>query len=248
MWYFQIVMWLQNWSVTWLFWDPVMQSKHPAKFAVHRSCESGNIPFFYLPCDHLLDVSRDFLDGVPSSKVTTLLSLGFIGLVKGKIQRFLLVTWPRYRSVTWLCGWSPLILSHQTATFGIHRSCQSRKISFLCVTWPQHQNVTWLWGWGSLILNDHLAKFRVHRPYGTENNAVCNFSSNSNSISNSNSNPQVYKWSFAKAILYVYMFLKEHVDIFNDTVIGCSVYFQNVTGWIFSKLVNRNCQRSMKIY
>ena len=69
-----------------------MQNKHPAKFAVHRSCESGDIPFFYLSCDHLVDVSRDFLGGVPSSKVTTLLSLGLIGLVKVKIQRFLRVT------------------------------------------------------------------------------------------------------------------------------------------------------------
>ena len=25
-------MWLQNWSVTWLFWDSFMLSKHPAKF------------------------------------------------------------------------------------------------------------------------------------------------------------------------------------------------------------------------
>ena len=41
-------MWLQNWSVTWLFWDPFMMSKHPAKFGFHRSFESGEIPFLFV--------------------------------------------------------------------------------------------------------------------------------------------------------------------------------------------------------
>ena len=36
---------LQNWSVTWVFWDPFMMSKHPAKFGVHRCYDSGDIPF-----------------------------------------------------------------------------------------------------------------------------------------------------------------------------------------------------------
>ena len=31
------------------------------------------------------------------------------------------VTWPRYRRVTWLCGWGPLILSHHPAKFRVHR-------------------------------------------------------------------------------------------------------------------------------
>ena len=44
----------------------------------------------YLSLDHLVDVSRDFVGGVPSSKVTTLLSLRFIGLVKVKINVFYL--------------------------------------------------------------------------------------------------------------------------------------------------------------
>ena len=30
-------------------------------------------------------------------------------------------TWPRYQSVTWLCGWVPLILSPHPARFGVHR-------------------------------------------------------------------------------------------------------------------------------
>ena len=33
------------------------------------------------------------------------------------------------------------------------------------------------------------------------------------------------------------MFLKEYVDIFNDTLIGYFVYFQNVVGWLFPKLM-----------
>ena len=31
------------------------------------------------------------------------------------------------------------------------------------------------------------------------------------------------------------MFLRENADIFNDTLIGCFVYFQNVIGWNFLK-------------
>ena len=41
-------------------------SKHPAKFGVHKSCESRDIKFFYLSREHLIDVSRDFVGGVPS--------------------------------------------------------------------------------------------------------------------------------------------------------------------------------------
>ena len=44
-----------------------MLSKHLVKFGVHRSCESGDIPFFYLPRDHNVELSRDFVGGVLSS-------------------------------------------------------------------------------------------------------------------------------------------------------------------------------------
>ena len=46
--------------------------------------------------------------------------------------------------------------------------------------------------------------------------------------------------TFIKALqnpFYVCRFLKEHVDIFHVNLIGCFVNFQNVIGWIFSKLV-----------
>ena len=48
--------------------------------------------------------------------------LGLMNLVDVDIKCFLFVTWPRYRSVTWLGGWGPLILSHHPARFGVHRS------------------------------------------------------------------------------------------------------------------------------
>ena len=40
---------------------------------------------FELLCDQVIDVSRNFVGGVSSSKVTTLFSLGCIGLVKVEI-------------------------------------------------------------------------------------------------------------------------------------------------------------------
>ena len=40
---------------------------------------------FDLSRDQVVDASRDFVGGVPSSKVTTLLSLRYIGLVKVEI-------------------------------------------------------------------------------------------------------------------------------------------------------------------
>ena len=41
--------------------------------------------------------------------------------MKVEIYRFLFATWPQYRSVTWLCGWGPLILSDHPAKFRVHR-------------------------------------------------------------------------------------------------------------------------------
>ena len=93
-----------------------------------RPCESGDKTFRLntWPRDR-----RDFVGEVLSSWVTTQLSLGSIGLVKVEVQRFLFVMWPQYWSVTWLCGWHPLILSHLLAKFRIHRPCESRDITFL---------------------------------------------------------------------------------------------------------------------
>ena len=55
------------------------------EFGVHRCCKKWRYTVFYLSRDHLVNVSREFVGGVLSSQVTTLLSLGFIDLVKVKI-------------------------------------------------------------------------------------------------------------------------------------------------------------------
>ena len=81
---------------------------------------------------------------------------------------------------------------------------------FLLVTWPQCRSVTWLCGWGPLNLRGHPANFRVHRPYGTENNGVCNISSDSNSISNSNSNAEVLMPGFTNGPLFYWLLIKRN--------------------------------------
>ena len=86
--------------------------------------------------------------------VTTLLNLWALRLAKMKIKYFWFVTWP-HQSATWLCGWVPLILSHHTDKFGVHRPCKS-------VTWPRDQSVAWLCRCGPFILSHNLAKFGGH--------------------------------------------------------------------------------------
>ena len=108
--------------------------------------------------------------------------LGAMDLVNVEIQRFWFVTWPSHWCVTRLCGWSPLIPSHQRAKFGFHRSGENGDINFfLFVTWSWDRGDTWLCGWGPLILSHHCAKFGVHKPCRTENNGAYNISFNSNS-------------------------------------------------------------------
>ena len=80
--------------------------------------------------DLTIKVSCDFLGGVPSSWFSTLPSLVLMNLVNVDIKRFWFVTLPRDWCATWLCGWGPLILSHQPAKFGVHRPCGSGDITF----------------------------------------------------------------------------------------------------------------------
>ena len=131
-------MWLQNWSVASFFWDPFMLSKHPAKFGVHRSCESGDIPFFichvttWSMCHVTLWVESPHLKSPPCYV------WGSWALWKSRYNVFSFVTWPRYRSVTWHFLGGPLILCHYPAKLGIHRPCESGDItSFIChvTTW-----------------------------------------------------------------------------------------------------------------
>ena len=102
--------------------------------------------------------SRDFLGGAPSSWFSTLPSFGGHEPCKCG-HKFFFFTWPRDWCVKWLCGLSPLILSHHLAKFGVHRPCGSGDKRFLFVTWPRYRSVTWLVGWGPLILNHHPARF-----------------------------------------------------------------------------------------
>ena len=109
---------------------------------------------------------------------------------------------------TWLmCHVTLWVRSHHTKSLpckarGPQALWKCRYNVFLLVTRPRYRSVTWLCGWGPLILSDHPAKFGVHRPYGTENNGVCNISSNSNSISSSNSNAEVPMPRFTNGRFY----------------------------------------------
>ena len=61
-------------------------SHHPAKFIDLLTCESEDI--FYLSRYYTIEVSHDFVGGVPSFLVTTLLSLGSMGVVELEICFF----------------------------------------------------------------------------------------------------------------------------------------------------------------
>ena len=101
----------------------------------------------------------------PSSWFSTLPSFGGHGLCECGDKTFWLDTLPCDWCVTWLCRWSPLILSNHPAKLGVHRPCESKNITFFSfVTWPQYWSATWLCGRHPLILSHQLAKFGVHRP------------------------------------------------------------------------------------
>ena len=79
--------------------------------------------------------------------VTTLLSLWALYIVKVKMKFFWFFTWPPDRSVTWLCGWDPFILSHHPAKFGIRRPCESGNITLLIchvTTWLICYETLWV--------------------------------------------------------------------------------------------------------
>ena len=47
----------------------------------------------------------------------------FVNFLKVNIVLSYLIKWPWYWSVTWLFGWGILIISHNSATFSVHRPC-----------------------------------------------------------------------------------------------------------------------------
>ena len=117
---------------------------------------------FKLSFDYRIEVSSDFF-GTDSCWVSTLLSVGSVGLVKVDIYPFLFVKWPRGWRVTWICGWCPFILSHHTTKFGVHRPFESENITFfIChVTKISKYHVTfWV---GPLTLSYCPTKLGIHR-------------------------------------------------------------------------------------
>ena len=129
-------------------------------------------------------MSHDFLDGPPSSLISTL--PGFWGHRDCQCEdiMFFICHVTICYCIKWLCGCGPLFLCHHPARLGVHRPYESRYITFLIC------HVTTLsmclCGWNLFILNHHIARFVVYRPYGTGNNGVWNISFNSNSSSSSN--------------------------------------------------------------
>ena len=128
-------------------------------FTSRRPCAWRNLTFLYFSRDHTIEVSRDFLDGSPSSSFSILPSFGGQGPCECRDKTFW--TW---QVTTWLCRWGPLILSHHPAKFGVHRPCESGNITlFIChVTTILKCHV--ICGWGRLTLSHHHAKFGEHRP------------------------------------------------------------------------------------
>ena len=50
-----------------LWVGPLILSHQPTKFEIHGPCKSKDIKFFDLSCDHVVDVSCDFVDEISSS-------------------------------------------------------------------------------------------------------------------------------------------------------------------------------------
>ena len=66
-------------------WGVPMVSYHPDKLHGHRYCESADISFLNLSCDHVIKRSRDFEGGVLPLQVTTLSSLVAIDIAEVQI-------------------------------------------------------------------------------------------------------------------------------------------------------------------
>ena len=66
-------------------WGLPTVTYHPANFDGHRYCESTDISFLNLSRDHVTKRSCDFEGGVPPPQVTTLPSLGAIGIAEGQV-------------------------------------------------------------------------------------------------------------------------------------------------------------------
>ena len=115
-----------------------------------------------MPHDHGTEVPRDFVGGVFSSEVTTILNLGYRHCENWDATVFF-STWPLDQNVTWLFWCGPFILSDNLAKIGGHRPCENGNITcFIChVTASSKYRLTLYVG--SLILSYYPAKFGGHR-------------------------------------------------------------------------------------
>ena len=85
--------WPRTRSVIWLCARGNL-STYPAKFGGHGTITwSRKYNVFKLSCDYRIEVSREFF-GTHSWWVSTLLNLGYTGVMIVEIYRFLFVTWP----------------------------------------------------------------------------------------------------------------------------------------------------------
>ena len=75
--------------------------------------------------------------------VTTLLSLRALRLVKAKTEYFWFVTWPCESIVVWLCGWGFLILSYNSAKFGVYRPCENGDMTFFYLSRDHMTLLVW---------------------------------------------------------------------------------------------------------
>ena len=93
----------------------------------------------------MIEVAHKNLSGSSQSSHHT---AKFVDLVpfENEDKYFWFVTWPHDWTITWLCGWIFLILSHHPAKFGVHTLDERRNImSFICqVTTMSKCHVT-LW-------------------------------------------------------------------------------------------------------
>ena len=119
---------------------------------------------FDLSRDPTIEVSCDFLGGVPHLDSAPYQFFRVMDLVNVDIRRFRSVTWPRDWCVTWLCGWGPFIPCHQLPKFGSIGLVKAEIKRFWFVTWPRGWCIMWLCRWCSLVLSHHPAKFGVHSP------------------------------------------------------------------------------------
>ena len=121
---FSFFTWPRYQRITWSSgWDSPNVSHHSVKFSGHRHCVIVDIDFFHLPCDHVIQSSRDFEDRILPPQYTTLPGFLAIDNVEVQIQVFTFVMWPHNQKVKWHWRWGSSIASYYSGNCGGHRYC-----------------------------------------------------------------------------------------------------------------------------